>query len=38
MTRLKALKDNKDLEQVFDQIKEKLLLDWKNFYLEQSYR
>ena len=38
MERLIQLKDNAELEKVFDQIKEKLLLDWKNFYLEQSYR
>lgn len=29
---------NKDMKQVFDQVKEKLLQDWKNFYLEQTYR
>jgi insulysin len=27
-----------DLAQIFDQVKEKLLLDWSNFYLEQSFR
>ena len=25
---------NEDMQQVFDQVKEKLLQDWKNFYLE----
>jgi len=26
-----------DLQQIFDAVKEKLLLEWKNFYLEKSY-
>ena len=26
-----------DLEHQFNQVKEKLLLDWENFYLQQSY-
>lgn len=26
------------LREVFDQVKEKLLMDWKNFYYEQSYQ
>ena len=29
---------NEDMRQVFEQVKEKLLQDWKNFYLEQTYR
>jgi hypothetical protein len=27
-----------DLKQIFAQVKEQLLLEWKNFYLEPSYR
>jgi secreted Zn-dependent insulinase-like peptidase len=26
-----------DIEQLFNQAKEELLLEWKNFYLEKSY-
>ena len=29
--------DAKHLREVFDQVKQKLLMDWSNFYLEQSY-
>jgi insulysin len=28
---------SQDLQQLFNQAKEELLLDWKNFYLEKSY-
>lgn len=28
---------NENLEEIFNEVKEKLLLDWANFYLEQSY-
>ena len=27
-----------DLRQIFDQVKEKLMIDWKNCYLIQSYQ
>jgi len=37
VTRLMQMKDA-DLKEIFDQTKEKLLLDWKNFYLNQSFR
>ena len=26
------------LREIFEQIKEKLMTDWKNFYYEQSYQ
>ena len=29
---------NLDTSKIFAQVKEKLLLDWKNFYYEQAYR
>lgn len=32
-----SLKD-KNVEKIFDQVKEKLLQDWKNFYFEQTSR
>ena len=28
----------KDMEEIFDHVKEKLLGDWKNLYYEQSYQ
>lgn len=37
LQRLIQMKDQ-DLTQIFDQVKEKLMLNWKNFYVEQSYR
>lgn len=27
-----------NLSEIFDQVKEKLLIDWANFYMEQSYQ
>jgi secreted Zn-dependent insulinase-like peptidase len=36
-SRMLAMKDV-DMKHVFDNIKEKLLLDWKNFYLDQTFR
>ncbi len=35
--RLKAM-EQQDLEEIFNQVKEKLLVEWKNAYLEQSYQ
>ena len=29
---------DEDLKQIFEQVKEKFLQDWKNFYLEQTFR
>ena len=29
---------DQDLSQIFEQAKEKLLQDWKNFYLDQTYK
>lgn len=37
MKRILAMKDS-DQKNTFDNIKEKLLLDWKNFYLDQTFR
>ena len=37
IAKLTAMKDA-DLEKTFDQVKEKLLVDFKNFYFEQSYQ
>ena len=37
ISKMIALK-NENMRQVFEQVKEKLLQDWKNFYLEQTYR
>ena len=36
MLSLKDVNDS-ELEEIFNQVKEKLLVDWKNFYFEQSY-
>lgn len=30
--------ENDQLEDIFDQVKEKLMSDWKNLYFEQSYQ
>lgn len=35
--RMLAMKD-KDLKHTFENVKEKMLLDYKNFYLDQSFR
>ena len=37
MLSLKNVNDS-ELEEIFNQVKEKLLVDWKNFYFEQSYQ
>ena len=37
IAKLTAMKDA-DLQKTFDQVKEKLLVDFKNFYFEQSYQ
>ena len=38
ISRLMEMKSEKEsLREIFDQTKEKLLADWKNFYFEQSY-
>ena len=37
ITKLTEMKDS-DLQKTFDQVKEKLLVDFKNFYFEQSYQ
>lgn len=37
LQKVKQMK-NEDMRQVFEQVKVKLLQDWKNFYLEQTYR
>jgi insulysin len=37
MTMVKQM-PSEDLKQIFAQVKEQLLLEWKNFYLEPSYR
>lgn len=39
ISRLMDMKSEKEsLREIFDQVKEKLLADWKNFYFEQSYQ
>lgn len=41
IARLLSMKNDSASEQlaeIFEQVKEKLLSDWKNFYLEQSYQ
>lgn len=35
---MKDPKHDESLREIFDQVKEKLLADWKNFYYEQSYQ
>ena len=35
---LKSPENREQLEIVFNQVKDKLLADWKNFYFEQSYQ
>lgn len=37
LTRLCQMKDQ-NLAKAFEQVKEKLLLDWKNCYMDQSYQ
>jgi secreted Zn-dependent insulinase-like peptidase len=37
LTRIVKMKDE-NLAQIFEQAKEKLLQDWKNFYLDQTYK
>lgn len=37
MSRMLAMKDS-DLKNTFENIKEKVLLEWKNFYLDQTFR
>jgi len=40
LTRLMGLQNatKEEIEPVFNQVKEKLLIDWKNFYFDQSFR
>ena len=35
---MKMQSEKDGLREIFDQAKEKLLADWKNFYFEQSYQ
>ena len=37
MERMKEMRES-DMEHTFNQVKEKLLLDYKNFYLQATYR
>lgn len=37
ISRMLAMKDI-DQKHIFDNIKEKMLLEWKNFYLDQTFR
>jgi trehalose-6-phosphate synthase len=40
ITKLLSMKNQSNdeaLKEIFDQVKEKLMADWKNFYYEQSY-